>query len=333
MSAPFLKSVIVGNPREARSVFPRAQREKIASKTELHPIDLNETNIKTNWQALEEADIIFATWGMPAFSEMELKRLTKLKAVFYAAGSVKLFGEPLLKKGIILSSAWQANAIPVAEFTLATILLAMKGFYRNSREYIHPEAFHSAYRGPGNFGETVSLLGAGAIGRKLIELLRPFRLQVQVFDPYLSDEGAKKLGVVKVSLEAAFENGFVVSNHLANIPATVRMLRGNHFEKLRHNAVFINTGRGATVNESEFLDVFERRQDLTALLDVTYPEPPVHGSPFYTLPNVVMTTHIAGSQGDEVVRMAAYAWDEFLAWHHGEPLRYQVTLDMLPSMA
>lgn len=154
-----------------------------------------------------------------------------------------------------------------------------------------------------------------------------------VFDPFLSVENAAKLGVEKVTLEEAFACGQVVSNHLANVPETKGLLRTHHFHAMPKNAVFLNTGRGATVMESDLVNVLEQRPDLTALLDVTDPEPPLVDSAFYRLPNVFLSSHIAGSIGGEVNRIADTVIDEFLAWQHGKPLRYAVTLEMLTTMA
>ena len=105
------------------------------------------------------------------------------------------------------------------------------------------------------------------------------------------------------------------------------------FSAMRQDATFINTGRGATVVEDDMISVFRERQDLTALLDVTAPEPPKPDSPFYEMSNIHLTTHIAGSLGDEVVRMADYSIEEFQAWEQGRPLRYAVTREMLSTMA
>src|SRR5580700_9873175 len=136
---------------------------------------------------------------MPLLEDRHLDQMPALKALFYAAGSVRAFAEPLLDRGITVVSAWQANAIPVAEFTLAQILLAAKGYFRNSREFRSPADFRTAFRGHGNFGETVSILGAGAIGRKLIYLLHPFHLRLLVFDPFLPAGAAAELKVECVS--------------------------------------------------------------------------------------------------------------------------------------
>jgi phosphoglycerate dehydrogenase-like enzyme len=105
------------------------------------------------------------------------------------------------------------------------------------------------------------------------------------------------------------------------------------FRAMRSGATFINTGRGATVDEKALIRVFGANPSLTALLDVTYPEPPVESSPLFDLPNVFLTSHIAGAAGDEVVRMADLCIEEFEAWTEGKPLRYAVTPDMLDRMA
>jgi len=246
---------------------------------------------------------------------------------------VQAFARPFLERGITVVSAWAANAVPVAEFTLAQILLATKGYFANTRQVRAPADWRSAYRGPGNYGETVAILGLGMISRLVIDLLKPFRLEVVVRSSHMSAEEAERLGVRTVSFEEAFAQGLVVSNHLANRPHTVGLLNYPLFAAMRPHAVFINTGRGAQVVEADLVRALNERPDLTALLDVTHPEPPEAGSPLYTLPNVWLSSHIAGSIGDEVVRMADYVLEEFRAWQEGRGLQYAVSLDMLDTMA
>jgi phosphoglycerate dehydrogenase-like enzyme len=154
-----------------------------------------------------------------------------------------------------------------------------------------------------------------------------------VFDPFLSDERAGELGVEKCSLVELFERAFVVSNHLANNIETKGMLNYALFSRMIENAVFINTGRGAQVVESDLARALEERPDLTALLDVTVCEPMEEGNPFYALENCIVTPHIAGSAGDEVARMGEYMLRECEAYLSGEPCRYEVTEEMLKTMA
>jgi len=259
--------------------------------------------------------------------------MPSLRAVYYAGGSVRRFAHRLLERNITVVSAWQANAVPVAEFTLGQILLATKGYFRNSTEYTSPSVCYKAFQGRGNFGECIAILGAGAIGGRVIELLGRFELSAVVFDPFLSEVRAAELGVEKVSLEEAFKRGYVVSNHLANLPETTGMLHSAHFSSMRPDATFLNTGRGATVDEPGMISVLQCRPDITALLDVTFPEPPPEGSPLYALPNVHLTTHIAGSIGDEIVRMADYCIDDFIAAEENGSQRYAVSYSMLETMA
>lgn len=284
-----------------------------------------------------DVDIIFSTWGMPEFTEEEIRNcFPLLKCVFYGAGTVQGFARPFLNCAVKVFSAWAANAVPVAEMTVAQIILANKGYFLTSRLY-HTEGRKSAqnaFKGcRGNYGETVGIIGAGMIGKLVIQMLKQYNLNVIVYDPFLPDEKADELGVEKCELAELFERAFVVSNHLANNAQTKGMLHYGHFSRMRENAVFINTGRGAQVVEDDLIRVLEERPDLTALLDVTYPEPPVENYPFYTLPNCLLTPHIAGSAGDEVARMGEYMLDECKAYLRGESCRYEVSVKMLETMA
>ena len=321
-------------PANIDTVYAKNRRTKIEKISDCYPHIITEDTFERHAEKLRDVEAIFSTWGMWKLTDDQLARLPNLKAVFYGAGSVKAFAGPLLERDIIVWSAWGANGIPVAEYTLAQILLATKGFFPNVQSCASPATRPNAFRGPGNFGETVALLGAGMIGQTLIGMLKNFELKLIVWDIFLSAADAKKLGVEKVdTLAEAFERGLVVSNHLANVPETENLLDKACFSRMRPNATFINTGRGATVNESDLIDIFKRRPDLTALLDVTHPEPPLPDSEFYTLPNIHLTSHIAGSIGDEVVRMGDSAIEGFEAWQAGQPLQFAVTQDMLKTMA
>ena len=324
------RAAFFGSAPQINRVFAQGRREAVEALTDCAPgilgvADLGDEN-------LAQTQVIFSTWGLPPLSAEQWAQLPALRAVFYAAGSVQGFARPLLERDVVLVSAWAANAVPVAQWTLAQILLAGKGFHRNVREFTASRG-QTRWRGRGNFGAPVALLGAGQIGRRVIELLQPFELELLVFDPFLSAEAAAQIGASKVELDEAFARANVVSNHIANLPTTRGLLRGAHFAQMPPDATFINTGRGATVAQNEMIEVLQARPDLTALLDVTHPEPPAETSPLWKMPNVVLSSHIAGSIGDEVVRMADFALEEFVRWQRQEPLRYAVTPEMLEWMA
>ena len=158
-------------------------------------------------------------------------------------------------------------------------------------------------------------------------------MDILVFDPFLSDEKAAELGVTKTDLPTLFEQSDVISNHLANNPQTVGMLNADCFNRMKANATFINTGRGAQVVENDMIQALLDVPTRAAVLDVTFPEPPEADSPLYTVPNVFLTPHIAGSLGNEVHRMAEYMYEEYKAFDAGQPTRYSVTIPMLATMA
>ena len=297
----------------------------------------SKADVLADADSFADTELIFSTWGMPVFTEEEIKNaLPSLKCVFYGAGSVQAFARPFLKCGVKVFSAWAANAVPVSEMTVAQIILANKGYFLTSRLYCdggRKTALDAFRKCRGNYGETVGIIGAGMIGKLVINMLKAYNLNVIVFDPFLPDENAVELGVEKVTLDELFERAFVVSNHLANNEQTRGMLCYSLFSKMRENSVFINTGRGAQVVEDDLVRILRERPDMTALLDVTYPEPPVAEHPFYTLENCILTPHIAGSAGDEVARMGKYMLAEYKSFASGAPCKYEVSEKMLETMA
>jgi phosphoglycerate dehydrogenase-like enzyme len=174
----------------------------------------------------------------------------------------------------------------------------------------------------------------GMIGRHVRKLLQAFDLQVIAYDPFLTEAQAKALAVERCSLEELFRSADVVSLHTPLLPETTGMVTGEHLASMKPYASFINTSRGAIVREAEMIEVLQRRPDLHAILDVTYPEPPVEGSPLYTLPNVILTPHIAGALAmKETMRMGEFMADELERYVQGQPLRYAISREQAKTLA
>lgn len=291
---------------------------------------------------LEEISFLFTTWGMCELTEEEIGRFfPRLECVFYAAGSVQCFAKPFLNLGIRVFSAWAANGGAVAEYTLAQIILASKGYFtrlhlpgsggRLTREW--REGSILAF--PGNYDMTVGVIGAGMIGKLLIERIRKVleHIRILVFDPFLPQAVADQLGVSLCDLPMLFEQSDVITNHLVNNADTVGMLKADVFDRMKPSAVFINTGRGAQVVQDDLIKALKDVPTRTALLDVTFPEPPAEGSELYNMKNVFLTPHIAGSLGNETHRIGEYMLEEYRLYAWGAPVRYEVTLEMLKTMA
>ncbi|MBZ3912302.1 MULTISPECIES: hydroxyacid dehydrogenase [Streptomyces] len=256
-------------------------------------------------EALGRAEVLVTGWGCPHLGAEVLAAAPRLRAVLHAGGSVRhLVGEPFWERGLTLSSAVRANALPVAEYTLAAILLAGKDAFglreRFRAEHVYPAA--TEYATVGNLGRRVGLIGASRVGRRVLELLRPFELSVSLHDPYVDAAEAAELGAVPLGLDELLRTSDIVSVHAPDTPQTHHMLNRERLALIPDGGVLINTSRGALVDHTALTEELVNGR-LSAILDVTDPEPLPADSPLYRLPNVFLTPHIAGSLGNELARL------------------------------
>ncbi|UAB69166.1 phosphoglycerate dehydrogenase [Vibrio sp. SCSIO 43132] len=316
-------------------IYSLGRMENLSSECNLIKQVINSDNFDEHLNELNEVEVGFGTWGLTTELAKKVAKLPNLKVLFYAAGSVNDFAPYFIENGKKVVSAASANAIPVAQFTFAQILLSFKGYYQNLIEYKDKENFGKNFipTGPGVFKESVSLLGFGNIAKELTKLLKTCNIPIHVYDPYLSHESADAFGVRKVSLPEAFSLSHVVSNHMPNKPETVEIINYDLLKMMRNRSTFINTGRGEQVNQFDLENFLLKRKDVCALLDVTVPFVPPANSFFYSTNNVFLTSHIAGSMGDEVVRMADYIIDEYLLWKYTGKLDNEIKLEQLKLIA
>jgi phosphoglycerate dehydrogenase-like enzyme len=285
-------------------------------------------------ETLSTVEVILTTWGMPVLAAEFLEAAPCLRAVFYAAGSVKPFAtEAAWEREITISSAWEANGVLVAEYALGVILLSLKRFWHFSRGMRSPHPEFGEMKLPGAYRSSVGLVSLGAAGRATARLLRHFEVSVLAYDPFVHPEEASRLGVELVSLQEIFRRCDVVSLHSPWIRETEGMITGPLVASMKEGATLINTSRGAIIAESELIEVLRQRPDLSAVLDVTHPEPPSPDSPLRSLPNVVLTPHIAGSLQKECARMGQAMIDEIRRYLAGEPLQHSLTRNQLAGMA
>lgn len=294
---------------------------------------------QTPTPALSDVSILLGSWGMRRLDAELLAAMPELRAVCYAAGSVKGFATAeAYARGVTITSAWMANAVPVAEVTVALVTLANKDWFGcqdRIRQTGTPDGFRAARARPhaGNYGSTVGLIGFGAIGREVARRLESLEVEILVHDPHLPPERYDGFRVMPVAdLHELATRCDVVSLHAPNIKATEGMIDASFFRAMRDGASFINTARGKLVVEDALVAELETGR-INAMLDVTFPEPPAADHPFYRLPNCWLTPHRAGSSAGEVRRMGRYAIDDCLRILDGADPLYQVHQHMLATMA
>ena len=294
-------------------IFPPEVLTRLRESVEIDPTlvaeDFTDPRVR---EALARTEVLVTGWGCPRLDAAALDAAPRLRAVLHSAGSVKGFTTPeVWRRGIQVSSAAAANAIPVAEYTLAMILLAGKDLL-GARERLRTARAHPGWvvvPGIGNHGRRVGVIGASRIGRRVIELLAPFDLRVSLTDPYVTERRAAELGVPLLPLDELLRTSDIVTVHAPQTPETHRLIGRRELALMPDGATLINTARGSLVDH-EALVAELRAGRLTAILDVTDPEPLPADSPLYDLPNAFVTPHLAGSQGNELSRLGMTVAEE-----------------------
>ena len=292
-----------------------------------------EANAGTIAPLLEDATVAITCWGSPKFDADLLKRAPKLRLIAHSGGSIKpVVTDAVYDRGIQITTAAAANAQPVAETTVAMMVVMLKQIpwligTRLGRQVEEPISHIRELR-----DLSVGIIGASRVGRDVIRLLQEYpRLRLRVYDPFLTPTEARNLRVETAGLEDVCRCE-VVSVHAPSIPATHHMLNAKTLALLPDHAVLINTSRGSLIDEAALVAEV-RRRPLYVYLDVTDPEPPAPDSRLLREPNIILTPHIAGAMNQARQDMGRLAIDETLRFLRGEPLEQSVTRQMLPSQA
>jgi phosphoglycerate dehydrogenase-like enzyme len=312
----------------------RAQLETMVELAAPTAVDLTALDPET----LDRIEIVLGSWGCNVLDDALLARMPKLRFLAYAAGSVKHTVTPATwKHGVAVSSAAAANAIPVAEFAFAAIVMIAKDVFRIRDRHRAARGRRAAMgAGPagdvGTRGLKVGVVGASSTGRLVIERLATLDCEIAVFDPHLDDAGARRLGVTRVALDELFAWADIVSLHAPELPSTHHLVDGERLARMHDGAWLLNTARGSLVDTDALTRECEAGR-LNAFIDTADPEPLPADSPLYDLENVVLTPHIAGSLGNEISRMGDLAVAEIRRFLGAAPLHHEVRADDLDRIA
>lgn len=331
-----MKIAFLGSsPSKFNSVYSRELLDEIEKYGECSGL-IGKNDLEANKDFLKHCEVVFSTWGMPHLSEEEIRKyLPELKVVFYSAGSVQGFAKEFLNCGVRVFSAFAANAVPVAEYTVSQIILAGKGYYQGAKRFrlFLPGSFMHTQNCFGNFDIKIGLIGLGTIGAMVAERLKQLDAEVYAYDPFCSEEKAQALGVRLTDLETVFGQCDIISNHLANKKELKNIFTAKHFSLMKKYSTFINTGRGDQVNEWALAGNLLLHPSKTAVLDVLKKEYFPYINPLFWCPNAIITPHIAGSLGKEKQRMACYMLQQFKNYVENKEMQYEVTKEMLNLMA
>jgi phosphoglycerate dehydrogenase-like enzyme len=310
-AAPRPSVAFAMHPDLLPAVLDDAQRARLDGVADvIDPVPLSRFDDERAERVLAGCDVLLGHWGCPLLDAAALARAPRLRLLAYAGGTVRtIVSDALWERGVTVTTAAEANAVPVAEFTLASILLANKGALVARERLRGSELRVRRPRPVGNVGKRVGLIGASRVGRKVIALLAPFALEVVVADPLLTTAEAEALGVTLVDLPTLLRTCEIVSVHAPELPSTHHLVGAPELALVQDGATLINTARGSIVDTDALVAELASGR-ISAVLDVTDPEPLPGGHPLLSLPNAFVTPHVAGALGSELSRLTDAALEE-----------------------
>jgi phosphoglycerate dehydrogenase-like enzyme len=276
-------------------------------------------------------DVLLVCHGTPYVSAEVLTAAPKLTLLGDLEGdrfSYHLDIAAAEERGLVVVDTSHGSSYPTAEWALGLALVCMRNagyFFR--RIIAHEPGWEVDYdfrRGPGYdraelTGKRVGMIGFGHLARRLTEFLRPFNVDIVAYDPYAPRELAIPYGIVYGPLEAVLDAD-VVFMLLPETPGTVGLLGPAELDLLRPGTVFVNVGRGKTVDSAALIARL-KRGDIVAGLDVFDPEPLPRDSEIADLQNVFYSPHLAGVTEESRRRFFSLMVDECLRHFDGlEPL-------------
>lgn len=320
-----------------RTQFGPAERARLAELATLgDPVQVESLDGPAVRERLAAVEVLLTSWGAPSLTPEVLAAAPGLRAVIHCAGTVRgVMSEAAWDRDLLVTNAVDANAVPVAEFTFAAIIMAGKRapFLAARARTARADWSFGEFGELSNRDRTIGIVGFSRIGRRVVERLAGLETrEVLVSDPFADRDEVKAAGARLTGLDELLSASSITSLHAPALPSTRHMIGARELALMPDGATLINTARGLIVDTAA-LEAECGTGRLHAILDVTEPEPLNADSVLYDLPNVMITPHIAGSLGTETRRMTAAALDELERYGRGEEPVARVTRESLETSA
>lgn len=229
-------------------------------------------------------------------------------------------------RGIPVVNAPARNSQAVVEFTIGLILAECRGIARAhaalSQGVWRGDLYRYDRTGRELRGQTIGLVGFGAIAQMLVPYLAPFGLHMLTYDPFVDAARCAALGVTQVELPALLAQADIVSLHARVTPQTTGMMGAAQFAQMKAGAYFINTARGPLVDYNALYEALRSGHLGGAGIDCFPEEPPPAGWPLLSLPNVTVTPHIAGSSQNSAERGPEQVVRDVANFFAGRPFEF-----------
>jgi D-3-phosphoglycerate dehydrogenase / 2-oxoglutarate reductase len=228
-------------------------------------------------------------------------------------------------RGIIVMNTPQANSIATAEQALALMLAASRFTVQAHASLKAGEWRRSDFVGRQLYRKTLGIIGFGRIGRLVTRRAQAFGMEVIAFDPFVSEEVGRELGVTLVDMDDLLAQSDYISLHAIISPETQNMINAESIRQMKDGVIIINAARGKLIDEDALAEALQSGKVRVAALDVFRNEPPV-GSPLIGMPNVIHTPHLGASSVEAQREVATQIVDQILDALRGTDFRNAVNM-------
>jgi len=243
---------------------------------------------------LKSADALIVRSAVQVNAEL-LAHARKLRVIGRAGVGVDNIDlEPATRQGIAIMNTPGANAVAVAEHTLA-MMLALARHLCRANELMHAGKWEKkSLQGTELRGKTLGIVGLGKVGMEVARRAQAFGMDIIAHDPFVSAAVAKEQGIALAKLEEVYAASDYLTLHVGLNPQTVGMINANTLKKMKRGVRLVNCARGELVDESALAHALKQGHVAGAALDV-FVEEPLKNSPLTALENIILTPHIGGS--------------------------------------
>ncbi len=280
---------------------------------------------------------------LPEFDGILIRSATKLDAELLAAGTrLKAIGRAGVgvdnvdvpeasKRGIVVANAPLSNVVTAAEHTMALLLALARNVPQAHASLIAGRWDRSKYSGVELFEKTLGIIGFGRIGQLVAERARSFGMRVVAYDPLVSDERFKQLGVERAAQpEDAYAVADFLSLHLPKTSETTGWLNAEVLDKCKDGVRVLNVARGPLVVDEDLKAALDSGKVAGAALDVFQSEP-ITDHPLFGYPNVIVTPHLGASTAEANDRAGFQAAEQIVAALTGGSVTTAVNIPAIPD--
>lgn len=316
--------VLITDPLSEQGIekLQEASDVEVIQKTNLTPAEL--------LTEVAEADALIVRSQTQVTAEV-IEAGSRLKAIGRAGVGVDNIDIPAATaRGILVVNAPDGNTISTAEHTFAMLISLARNIPQGYKSTIQGEWKRKAFVGVELNNKKLGIVGLGRIGSELASRAQAFHMKVIAFDPYLTEERAKKMGVHKASLEEVIQEADFITVHTPLTKETRHLIDEAAFAKMKDGVRILNCARGGIISEQALYDAIQSGKVAGAALDVFETEPPGE-HPLFTLPQVIATPHLGASTREAQENVAIDVSEEILHILRDEPFKNAVNLPSIPA--